>query len=120
DDLAVQDPLARRPQLDLGAPLEHVPRLVLDLVKLEAERLARPEEERLADVVLGLRPDHLVTPRLLDPFRLERELVEPSEVRRRQVIVPGHEPREPTTMRLRGPPRVPGEVLARHPQVLGS
>src|SRR5215468_2709514 len=36
------------------------------------------------------------------------------------MIVPGHEPREPTTMRLRGPPRVLGEVLARHPQVLGS
>src|ERR1044072_8133972 len=59
-DLAVQHPLAGPAELDFRAAGEDVPRLVLDLVELEAERLAGLEEERLPDVPVGLRPDQLV------------------------------------------------------------
>ena len=64
--------------LELRPPLEHVPRLVLDLVELQAERLARLDEQDLAGVVLGLRPDQLRAPRLLDRARVEGEVVDPA------------------------------------------
>ena len=68
-------------ELDLRAALEHVPGLVLLLVELEAERLARADEEDLAGVVVGLRPDQLVAPGLVHLLGLRRKLVEPAEVR---------------------------------------
>ena len=67
--------------LEGRARLEHIPGLVLLLVKLEAERLARADEENLAGVAVGLRPDQLMTPRLVHLLGLRRELVEPAEVR---------------------------------------
>src|SRR4051794_4639707 len=48
DDLRVQHALARPAELDPGLAGEHVPRLVLHLVELQAERLARADEEQLA------------------------------------------------------------------------
>src|SRR3954465_2096844 len=123
DDLVVQQPLTRRAELELRAPFEHVPRLVLLLVELEAERLPGPDEQDLAGEGVGLRPDQLMAPRLLHLLRLEGELFEPTEVGRGQVVTLGHEPREPTTLRLRTraprPLRVLREVLLRDTEVLG-
>src|SRR6185436_3734264 len=81
DDLVVQHPLAGRAELEPRAALEHVPGLILFVVELEAERLSRADEEDLAGVVVGLRPDQLMTPRLVHLLGLRRELVEPAEVR---------------------------------------
>ena len=50
----------------LGPPVEDVPRLVLDAVVLQAERLSGSDEEDLAAVLRGAGPDELVAPRLLD------------------------------------------------------
>src|SRR5688572_27260716 len=47
--------------------LEDVDPLVLDLVMLERQALARLDHEELADVAVRPGPDHLVAPRLLDP-----------------------------------------------------
>src|SRR5829696_5557235 len=51
-------------------------------MELKTQRLARLDEEELADVPVGLRPDQLVAPRLVDPPRLDRPRVEPFDVRR--------------------------------------
>src|SRR6478735_7217361 len=59
-------------QLERCTSLADEPRLVLHLVVLEAQRLARPDEQQLADVVVGLRPDELPAPGLLDVPRLDR------------------------------------------------
>ena len=56
-------------ELEPRAPLLHEPRLVLDLVVLQAQRLAGADEEELADVVLGLGPDELPAPWLVDLAR---------------------------------------------------
>src|SRR5215210_4667151 len=45
DDLAVQHPLPGRAELELRPAFEHEPRLVLLLVELQAERLARLHEQ---------------------------------------------------------------------------
>src|SRR5262245_18816963 len=55
-------------ELDPRLTVEHVPRLVLDAVVLEAQRLAGPDEEHLSAVRIGAGPDQLVTPRLVDPL----------------------------------------------------
>src|SRR5581483_9422567 len=73
-------------ELELGPARLDVPALVLLPVELETEGLARADEEHLADVAVGMCPDELVAPRLLDAPRLERPAVEALEVRR----VDGH------------------------------
>src|SRR5215207_4657547 len=49
--------LPRSSHLDLCSPLEHVPRLVLLPVELHRESLSGADEEQLAAVVIGERPD---------------------------------------------------------------
>jgi hypothetical protein len=49
-------------------------------VELEAERLTRLDEEKLAGDLLGHGPDQLMTPRLLDLLRLRGEAVETADV----------------------------------------
>src|SRR5262249_25142933 len=61
-----------------------VPALVLLPVELERERLARPHEEDLSNVRVGMRPDQLPAPGLLDPPAFEGEAVEGAVVRRVQ------------------------------------
>ena len=60
------------PELEPGATLLHEPRLVLHLVVLKAERVAGADVEELADVRVGLGPDELPAPRLLDAPRSRR------------------------------------------------
>ncbi len=59
---------------DLGPAGVEVDRLVLDLVVLEAQRLARADEEHLSAVAVGERVVDLVAPGLLDALHryLER------------------------------------------------
>src|SRR6266571_4818519 len=52
------------PQHDLA--LQHVDRLVLLVVVLQTQDVAGLDVEDLADVAVGLRPDELVAPGLLD------------------------------------------------------
>src|SRR4051794_19973170 len=85
-----QERLARSAQLELRPALEDVPRLVLDVVELQAQRLAGLDDEKLAGVVLGDREDQLVTPGLLDLLRLGREAGSTVEVRGAQVMVIRH------------------------------
>src|SRR5688500_8943781 len=116
-DLERLELLAHRAQLERGTPLAHEPRLVLDLVVLEAERLARLHEQELADVVLGLGPDELPPPWLLDTPRVDPVALArrhenrsapsgmrwPAPIRRpwsRTLAVPSDAP-GPTTARLR-------------------
>src|SRR5262249_55137110 len=82
DDLVLEDGVAGGAELELGPALLNEPRLVLDVVELQAERLAGLHEQQLADVVVGLGPDQLVTPGLLDLARIERPVVETLDVRR--------------------------------------
>ena len=70
------------PSSSRARPLCDVPALVLLPVELQRERLALPHEQHLPDVGVGVRPDQLPAPRLLDPPRLERETVEGAVVRR--------------------------------------
>ena len=56
-------------ELERGPALLDEPCLVLHFVVLEAQRLAGPDEEQLADVVVGLGPDELPAPGLLDSPR---------------------------------------------------
>src|ERR1044072_3418232 len=56
DDLRTRYRIARRAHLDLGSALEGVPRLVLLVVELEAQRLVGSHEEKLADVRLRVGP----------------------------------------------------------------
>src|SRR5207248_4657608 len=92
------------------APLEDVPRLVLLVVELEAQRVVGADEEELADVRLGAGPQELPAPRLLRPLRLERERLQAAQVRRAQLPVV-HRPTLPassgSTGRLR---RTPGKA----------
>src|SRR6266571_1026755 len=60
--LAVLDP-----QDDLAG--ENVDRLILLIVILQREHVARLDLQDLADVLVGFRPDKLVSPGLLDPVR---------------------------------------------------
>src|SRR5439155_19734450 len=65
-----------------GAAALDVPALVLDAVELEAERVTGRDEEQLPDVRVGLRPDQLPAPGLLDPPRLDGPAIETLDVRR--------------------------------------
>src|SRR6267378_5541480 len=58
------------PGLQLEPAGEEVDRLVLRAVVLQAERVAGADVEDLAHVALGVRPDQLVAPGLLDAHRL--------------------------------------------------
>src|SRR5439155_9047232 len=82
DYLFLQRRLAGIAELELGAAGLHVPGLVLDAMELQAERLARLDEDHLADVVLGLGPDELPAPRLLDAPRLDPPATDVRIVRR--------------------------------------
>src|SRR5712691_11445296 len=57
-------------RLQLEPAGEEVDRLVLGAVVLQAERVSRADVEDLADVPVGVRPDQLVTPGLLDAHGL--------------------------------------------------
>src|SRR5438874_3295580 len=81
DDLLVERLLARLAKLHARAAALDVPALVFLPVKLERERLARPHEEHLPYVRVGVSPDQLPAPGLLDPPRLEGEAVEGAVVR---------------------------------------
>ena len=50
-------------------PRVHEDRLVLDLVPLQGQPPARLDDQDLADVAVGVGPDELVAPRLVDPPR---------------------------------------------------
>src|SRR5919108_4564574 len=63
--------LAERVQLELGATLVHEPRLFLQVVILQRQRLASTDEQDLPAVAVGQSPDQLVTPGLLYTPRLE-------------------------------------------------
>ena len=82
DHLSRRRLLPRSRHLDLCSPLEHVPRLVLLPVELHRESLAGVDDEQLAAVVIGERPDQLVAPRLVDAPGLEGPAVEQRQVRR--------------------------------------
>src|SRR5262245_35221589 len=82
DDLLVERLLAHLAELDPRAAALEVPALVLLPVELERERLARPHEEDLSNVRVGMRPDQLPAPGLLDPPAFEGEAVEGAVVRR--------------------------------------
>src|SRR5262249_44301808 len=81
DDLGLGDRLTRGCELELGTSGFDVPGLVLDAVELEAERVTRSDEDELADVAIGQRPEQLMAPRLLDPLGLEGEAVDAAQVR---------------------------------------
>src|SRR5439155_22464139 len=82
DHLDAEGLFPRLAQLELRAAGVDEPRFVLLAVELEAERLARLDEEELAAVVVRQRPDQLMSPRLVYLRRLDRERVEALEVRR--------------------------------------
>src|SRR5438132_7183302 len=58
-------------ELECGPTFLDVPGFVLALVVLERERLPGPDEEQLAGVTVGLGPDQLPAPGLLDFPRLD-------------------------------------------------
>src|SRR5436309_15909185 len=66
DDLLVERFLPRVAELELCAAALDLPALVLLAVELEREGLAGAHEEDLPDVRVGVRPDQLPAPRLLD------------------------------------------------------
>src|SRR5881394_2918321 len=82
DDLLVKRLLADVAELEPRAAALDVPALVLLPVELERERLALAHEQDLPHVRVGVRPDQLPAPRLLDLPRLECEPVEGAVVRR--------------------------------------
>src|SRR6478609_647264 len=82
DDLLVERLLAWVAELEPRAAALDVPALVLLPVELKRERLALADEQDFPDVRIGVRPDQLPAPRLLDPARLENEPVEGAVVRR--------------------------------------
>src|SRR4051794_37108024 len=82
DDLLVERLLAGLAELESSTAALEVPALVLFPVELERERLALAHEQDLPHVGVGVRPDELPAPRLLDPARLECEPVEGAVVRR--------------------------------------
>src|SRR5207247_6714310 len=90
DDLAREDALAGAAELELDPALEDIPRLVLDLVELEAERLACLHDEQLSGVVVCERPDELVAPRLLHLALLGCEPVDSAEIWGAQVVMTRH------------------------------
>src|SRR5436305_529861 len=75
---AARRSIAERAQLELGPALLDKPGLVLLAVELQADRLARLDEEHLADVLVGLSPDQLRAPGLLDLARFELPAASPS------------------------------------------
>ena len=88
----VEHGLPHRADLDLRAARLEVPGLVLHAVELERQRLAGANEQHLAGVVVGARPEQLVPPRLVEALRLERE--------RRQAVQVGRDAvaRHPTSL----------------------
>ena len=80
-DLHVRSP-ARLSHLELDAARMDVDGLVLAAVELEAELLARADEEHLAQIAVARGVDELVAPRLLDPLDGDGEAVEVEQVRR--------------------------------------
>src|SRR6185437_5927993 len=76
DDLPVERLLPGLAELKSRAAALHVPALVLLAVELERERLAGAHEQDLPHIRVGLGPDQLPAPGLLDPARLEGEPVE--------------------------------------------
>ena len=82
DHLGVEETLAGVAELELRAAALDVPALVLLPVELEAQRMAAADEEDLPDIRVGVSPDELPAPRLLDPARPERPAVETLEVGR--------------------------------------
>ena len=66
---AYLDALRRRSRKETQCAPQHVNRLVLHVVVLQGERMARLDVQDLAHVVIRLRPDQLMTPRLLNPAR---------------------------------------------------
>src|SRR3954454_11758321 len=78
-DLELLELAADRAELECGAARLDVPGFVLDLVVLQAQGMARADEEHLAHIVLRLGPDQLVAPRLLHvPGREDRLLLHES------------------------------------------
>src|SRR5262249_21932355 len=75
-DFLVERLLAALAELDPRAAALDIPALVLFPVELERERLACPHEQDLPDVGVGMSPDQLPAPRLLDAARLEGEPVQ--------------------------------------------
>ena len=55
--------------LEAHRPREQVDRLVLLAVVLQAERAARRDVKNFSHILLGMRPDELVSPGFLDPPR---------------------------------------------------
>ena len=80
DDLAIGHRASGQCQLDLGATRLEVPGLILLVVKLKAERITGADEEDLADILIGLGPDLLPAPRLVDVLLLERESIQAFEI----------------------------------------
>src|SRR5436190_13543296 len=67
--------LDARADLEAEGAREHAERLVLDLVVLERESLARLHVEDLPDVAGTPSPERLVTPGLVDPLDAKELLV---------------------------------------------
>src|SRR5688500_13371639 len=88
DHLLVQDGVSDGAELELRPAGLDQPRLVLLAVDLEAEGAPGLDEQHLPAVVVRLRPDQLVAPRLLDLAHVEAPALERVDVGRVEV---GHE-----------------------------
>src|SRR5262249_22652566 len=100
------------PQLEVRSPLLDEPGLVLDLVVLQAQRLAGPDEEQLADVVVRLGPDELPAPRLLDLPRRGRIRVHEKRSASSGMCCPAPT-RRPWSRTFPPPTRAPGPTTER-------
>src|SRR6267143_735629 len=102
-------PLARtvsRVELEAHRSREEVDGLVLLAVVLPAERVPTGHVQDLPDVALGVGPDELVAPGLLDAPRIEPDVL-PRE-RSRALDRRGHGSSFPVEDRHRAPARQPG------------
>src|SRR5712692_1276981 len=124
DDLRLAHCVAGGADRELEAAALDVDHLVLAAVELQRERLALLDEELLAHVLVGVGPDQLVAPGLVDLARLERPGVEAFEVGRVEVIVHGNvsacagisasaATRRPASSVLPSPTRAPGPTTDR-------